>query len=492
MSRGFVLAFLVATSLEKLVAIWLTGFNDDEAYTVVIARRLALSYFDHPPLHQWLAHATAALFGEGPIERLPFLFLIVALNLPLYGLTTRLYGSKAGWAALLAFNATAYFLIVPDGFIMPDPPLLLALAFAAWAVAEIVFAPADEKRAGGLWLAAGLAFGLAGLSKYSAVFGPIGLLGFLLTTPSRRRWLVDARPFAGGLVALVVISPAMIWNAENHWVSFAFQGHRATGALAIGVKALEGIGGSLFVQLLLLSPWIAVPLLAGLARALRERSEADRFLLWLALPPVIFFTLLPLVGQRAIPHWYNSGWLFAFPLAGRWLAESSERWRMGFPRLVAGLAVAIVGLYLLAVHFSLGGWPIGMSGKEDPTRYAYDWPDPRMSRLWAQSPDFVVVGNWRVGGRLGVALGPDVPICLFGGDPRGFAFACRQDQLIGKRALIAGLEDRPGDMPKVDDYFDGVSAPEAFPVGRLGRAERWLRLSSGETLKRPYPLPYGP
>ena len=64
--------------------------------------------------------------------------------------------------------------------------------------------------------------------------------------------------------------------------------------------------------------------------------------------------------------------------------------------------------------------------------------------------------------------------------------------MIGKRALIAGLEDRPGDMPKVDDYFDGVSAPEAFPVGRLGRAERWLRLSSGETLKRPYPIPYGP
>ena len=51
------------------------GLGRDEAYTLVISRRLALSYFDHPPLHQWLAHVAALAFGETVFARLPFVAL---------------------------------------------------------------------------------------------------------------------------------------------------------------------------------------------------------------------------------------------------------------------------------------------------------------------------------------------------------------------------------------------------------------------------------
>ena len=43
-------------AIAKLFAAWVTGFAGDEFYTAVISRTLALSYFDHPPLHQWVVH----------------------------------------------------------------------------------------------------------------------------------------------------------------------------------------------------------------------------------------------------------------------------------------------------------------------------------------------------------------------------------------------------------------------------------------------------
>src|SRR5208337_3570551 len=151
-------------------AAWATGFTGDEAYTVVIARTIALSYFDHPPLHQWIVHAFAALTGEGWWLRLPFLLMALGVNLPLYGLTRRLFGPEAALWALFGFNAAIYFVVWPDGLILPDVPLFLFLSTAIWIVAEILFGPPRGKLApAALWLAAGLAFGLAGLAKYSAI-----------------------------------------------------------------------------------------------------------------------------------------------------------------------------------------------------------------------------------------------------------------------------------------------------------------------------------
>ena len=45
-----IIAFVAACALGKVFAAWATGFTGDETYTIVIARTLALSYFDHPPL----------------------------------------------------------------------------------------------------------------------------------------------------------------------------------------------------------------------------------------------------------------------------------------------------------------------------------------------------------------------------------------------------------------------------------------------------------
>ena len=61
------------------------------------------------------------------------------------------------------------------------------------------------------------------LSKYSALFFGPAILIWLLVVPKQRHWLLTPWPYLGGLLALAIFSPVLIWNAEHHWVSFLKQ-----------------------------------------------------------------------------------------------------------------------------------------------------------------------------------------------------------------------------------------------------------------------------
>src|SRR5580704_6673993 len=82
LAAAVIAGFLVA----RLIFANLLGPGIDESYTLAIARNLSLSYFDHPPLHQWIAHFAALTLGEGAATRLPFIFLFAATGWILYRL----------------------------------------------------------------------------------------------------------------------------------------------------------------------------------------------------------------------------------------------------------------------------------------------------------------------------------------------------------------------------------------------------------------------
>jgi hypothetical protein len=109
------------------------------------------------------------------------------------------------------------------------------------------------------------------------------------------------------------------------------------------------------------------------------------------------------------------------------------------------------------------------------------------------APAFVLADNWRVGGRVGVALGPTIPICGFGLDPRGLAFACDPAAELGQDALIVAPENEAAaTFAALAPYFASLDPPESLAVGRFGRREHALTVTRARRLSRPYPLPYGP
>ena len=80
---------------------------------------------------------------------------------------------------------------------------------------------------GAWWLAVGAAAGCALLSKYTALFFGPAILIWLIAVPKLRHWLISPWLYLGGLVALLIFAPVILWNADHHWVSFIKQMGRA-------------------------------------------------------------------------------------------------------------------------------------------------------------------------------------------------------------------------------------------------------------------------
>ena len=69
------------------------------------------------------------------------------------------------------------------------------------------------------WIVLGVVLGLAGLSKYTAIFSALALALVFLLSP-RKRWLNQSGFWVACLIALVAISPIIVWNWANAWISF--------------------------------------------------------------------------------------------------------------------------------------------------------------------------------------------------------------------------------------------------------------------------------
>jgi hypothetical protein len=487
------LAIVASFLAARLVFACLLGPGIDESYTLAISRDLRLSYFDHPPLHQWIAHYATLALGEGIATRLPFILLFAATGWILYRLTRDLFGAVAALVALFSLNVSPFFFASAGSWVVPDGPLLFGMAIAAWTLARLFFAtPLSASSIWGLWLLAGAGLGLAGLSKYSAALGAAGLAAFVLLAPKQRRWLTHPAPYVAAAIALVMTTPVFIWNAQHGWASFQFQGGR--GSLGGSIRPVQVLAMALG-QIAYLSPWIFIPLTAGLASAWRRRSDERRlFLLCLALPPIVLFTITPLWGARGFPHWTMPGWFFAFPLMGAWLDERAtsisvlRRWAF----ISSGLLGAIAAV---AVVQASTGWPLrsplARPGVADPTLELFAWSGLREAAAFDPAPAFVLSTRWSDAGKIALALGPATPVFVMSADPRGWAFEKPGTMLLGRDGLlVARRAELPAAVAAAGPDFNSVGEPQFTTLTRNGHREIELALVPLKGLKRELPFPY--
>jgi Dolichyl-phosphate-mannose-protein mannosyltransferase len=487
------LTILAGFLVARLAFAFSLGLGIDESYTIAISRRLSLSYFDHPPLHLWIAHLAALAVGENVVARAPFVALFFATGWIYYRLTSGLFDPQAALAALFALNVTPFFFASAGSWIVPDGPLLFGLALAAFAAARLFFAqPLDNASAWRLWFVVGVGLGLAGLSKYSAVLTAGGLGAFVLLSPSQRRWLKHPAPYAAAIVALAMITPVVVWNAQHAWASFEFQGGR--GVPEGGLRPAQFVT-MIFGQIAFLSPWIFVPLVMGLASAFHQRGDERRlFLLCLSLPPIASFTVTPLWGGRGQPHWTMPGWFFAFALMGVWLkqfgvsAGALRRWAVVSSVLLAAIAGA-------AILQASTGWPwlalTAGAGFADPMLEAFEWRELRQAPIFDQAPSFVIATKWSDAGKIALALGPQTPVFVLSNDPRGWAFLDDSASFVGRSGVIVTpAADLESVLGVAGPYFAALGQPQYQTLGRRGRAEVSLALIPADGLTRGLPMFY--
>ena len=124
----------------------------------------SLSYFDHPPLHQWIAHFAALALGEGVRRDCRSSLLFAATGWIYYRLSYDLFGAPRRDRGVVRAQRHAVLLRLRRQLGRARRPAAVWPGARRLALARIVFpTPTDRSRAWLLWLLAGFGFGLAGL-----------------------------------------------------------------------------------------------------------------------------------------------------------------------------------------------------------------------------------------------------------------------------------------------------------------------------------------
>ena len=487
------LAILTGFLVARLCFGYVFGLGIDESYTIAISRRLDLSYFDHPPLHLWIAHFASLVAGENAIARTPFVVMFFATGWVYYCFAREVFGARSALIALFALNVTPFFFASAGSWIVPDGPLLFGLAVTAFAAARLFFPkPTGKPLAWPCWLLIGVGLGLAGLAKYSAALTAAGLAAFVLLSPRQRHWLKHPAPYVSALVAFAMVTPVILWNARHGWVSFEFQGTR-------GMPSRELRPAQFLLMVLgevaFLSPWMFAPLLAAMASAFRHwQDERYRLLLCLSLPAIVLFSLTPLWGGRGQPHWAMPGWFFVFALLGAWVEElglsigTLRRWAVVSSTLLG----AIAGFVILQA--STGRPWVALTARSeraDPTLEAFEWRDLAKAPVFDRPPHFVISTKWSDAGKIAVALGPQIPVFVLSNDPRGWAFLDESGSFVGQSGVIVtAVGEVASTLAVARPLFNHLGEPELYTLGRGGRPEIKLALIPASGLTRPLPMPY--
>ena len=491
---GGVALLVLTTLLARLLFAGALGLGIDESYMVASGRTLQLGYFDHPPLAWWMAWAAAHLGGSDGvlIVRLPFVLLFALTTWLMFRLTAVLFGACAGlWAAAL-LNASPVFGVTDGAWVLPDGPLIAALLGAALCLVRAL--PANGRAAWGWWLGAGLCAGVALFSKYSAALTVAGAVVFLLTAPDGRRWLRRPHPYAAGLLALLLFSPVLAWNAGHGWASLLFQAGRAgSGKLHLLGPVTTLLGEALFIL-----PWIWLPLMACGAVALRRGpQDSGRWLLaCLAAPPILTFAIVSL-HSHVLFHWAAPGYLMLFPLLGEAVARRRRGSRLVRGALTATAVAVTLGAAFVASEVRFNWLPDVLEDfalGADPDLDAVDWTSVRTdlaARGLLGRPGLVVAATrWHDAGKIDYALGGQATVICLGADPREYGLVASAADHAGEDAVIVAPRTSLAQATaQFGPAFDTLEALPAATVRHAGRPAMLLPLFMGHRLHRPGLVP---
>jgi 4-amino-4-deoxy-L-arabinose transferase-like glycosyltransferase len=338
---AIVIACLAALLIVRGVVAAATPLAFDEAYYWQWSKNLAWGYYDHPPLVAFMIRAGTALFGDTSfgVRFVPLLLSIVA-TIAVWRSGAIVLGSEpAGALSALIFNAMPMIgveMIVAT----PDAPQIAATAVLLYALAKL-----SETRNGVWWIAAGVACGFALLAKYTALFLGLGILCWLIIVPSQRHWLKTVLPYLGGLAALGMFLPVIVWNANHDWVSLRLQfGRIGSGGFTVRYLA-EFLAG----QVGLASPFIAILGVAGLVSILRSRVgvRSKRMLIAALMAPAVAYFIWHSLRGRVQGNWPSFLYpAFAIGAVAAITSRTLQQWwaLRWSRRLAAPVALIMTGL----------------------------------------------------------------------------------------------------------------------------------------------------
>jgi len=386
------------------------GLSVDEAHYALYAQHLALSYFDHPPLVGWIQWPLVALNAPDAVLRLIPGMLWLATVWLVHGIAQNLRSetaipsshfaptveADAGLWAVVALLLAPLLHVLAIG-LLPDT-LLMFFSAALLALTLRMVAHAGQPTRG-QWLLLGALLGLAGLAKYTAIFSAVAVVLCLLIA-RRLVWLRSPWPWVALVLALLLVSPVAVWNAQNGWISFAYQASHGAG----DAWSLGNLLRFVLVQAVAYGPL----LWWGLAGVGRSAPRVRVLVVFFAIPFAVLVALSG--GGTGLPHWTAPAWVALAPFAGLGLAWA---WSAGRRRVLQAIALAQAAVCVALFALMLGGGMPFFSGQSasaessnppNPFADLHGWAAAGARALQLaqqQGLGSVSVQNWTLASRLG-------------------------------------------------------------------------------------------
>jgi 4-amino-4-deoxy-L-arabinose transferase-like glycosyltransferase len=453
------------------------GLSVDEAHYALYAAHPALSYFDHPPLVGWVQWPLVALGAPTALLRLVpgLLWLGTVLLVHRVTRSMTLAATSANLSASpmqaedAAFWAVAVLLLAPLLHILGIgllPDTLLMFWSAAMMLQTLRLMQRTHADSLAQWIVLGGLLGLAGLSKYTAIFAAAAV-ALCLIAAHGLALLRKPGLWLAVVVALVLVSPVVIWNAQNHWVSFVYQAKHGAGSRWQGMHLLR----FLLVQLLAFGP-----LLWWAGAGIKAVAQPQRLLLGFFVIPFAVLAYLS-GGGSSLPHWTAPAWVALAPFAGIGLAHtwaSGRRFTVQALGLLQALAcVALPGIMVSAGMPFMEGQTASLESSDAPNPFAdlhgWDAAGARAKELAAQQGlDAVAVQNWTLASRLGWYARPLKVHVL---EDRFDQFDLWAGKLpVGGGALLVDWSQLPYETPIGANGFTQCRPLDTLPVQRFGYA----------------------
>ncbi len=352
---------VIITLLRSLVLVTTPlDLGVDEAQYWLWSQKPDFGYFTKPPLIAWIIAVGHWLFGHHTwAVRLPACWIHLGTALILWQAATWLYGQRAGrLAALIWITLPATGL--GSFLISTDTPLLALWSTGLLAMSGVGSGRLSESTG---MLLAGLAFGLAMLAKFAAIFALAGLTLILLHSYVGRLKLFRWQDFLLALTAFVIAaSPNIFWNFKNDLVSLRHLGDNAN--INQYSTSAAGVWELIISQFAVVGPVMFVIMLIAAISSYRNRQTS--WLVWMWAP--IFATM----AVQSFLSEANANWtMTAFPaltlMTAAWLSNTQIRH-------IGTVAISVnVGLSLLLLIVTTYGSLGPLTPHSDPLRRLRGW-----------------------------------------------------------------------------------------------------------------------
>ncbi len=458
---------IVALIVAKLFFAALLPLSGDEFLYWMYSRHLAPGFIDHPFMNPLMIRVGTTLLGNTPLGvRVMAVLLSVPATWAVWRSATILSGNASvGLQAAILFNLMTA-ISIGSLAATSDMLVILTSSFLLYFLAKL-----QQSGRGYWWLAAGAAFGLGMDSKYTTAFFAVSILAWLVLVPANRKWILNPWSFAGGVVALALFSPVVLWNADNHWASFGYQSHRMT----IQHWSLRYVAELIGSQFLLITPPIFILGCFGLSFVGHARQEprSSLILLGALVVPIATYFLWHSLHERVQGNWPEPAYP-AFAIAAAFSTQVF-RLRSGFSGTVVRWCrrlAAPVGVAIAASAVLQGAFGIVSLGHKDPTArvLAVGWTPLATSidelRRTANIPAYVTT-DYTLAGWLSFYLPSKTPVIQLNERVR-WVNAPQPSDAILAGPLLYVCKDACPYIPYLKRGFDHVDLLGAFRRERNG------------------------